>query len=274
MSRPLSTHRETSCASRPPPRRATSPTANCSAASPGPATRSVRGAGSRHGRLVLSACRRVLADPPTSRMRSRPRSWCCCAGEGDGLAGVAGRLAVRRRPPHRRPCSCRVAPVVVIMSPPWHPNQAMRSTADLSWREACAILHEELDARRIATVCRCCCAISKDSRATRRPSTSAGRSARSTGLLSAAARSCAPIAASRHWPVGRDRDCGCGSAGAGSPRRNSCSSRSPWPKVVLARRCSRTGCVPNGKDRESRPRRFWRQSSCSASDSPFANCSA
>jgi RNA polymerase sigma factor (sigma-70 family) len=100
----------------------------------------------RHGRLVLAACRQVLADEADVedafqatfivllRKASRVR-WRDAIG--GWLFGVAHRVAVkarcaaaRRRECERRACGRR--------------PEASESP-DLSWREACAILHEELD---------------------------------------------------------------------------------------------------------------------------------
>src|SRR5262249_40242099 len=99
----------------------------------------------RHGGLVLAACRRVLADEADAedafqatflallqsarsiRRRNEVGAWLC---------GVAHRVAVdaladmlRRRQRERRAARTEIAP----------------AAPDLSWREACALLHRELD---------------------------------------------------------------------------------------------------------------------------------
>jgi RNA polymerase sigma factor (sigma-70 family) len=100
----------------------------------------------RHGRAVLAACRQVLADQAdvedafqaTFVVLFRKADSVRWRGSiGNWLFGVAHRLAVRARARARRRRQCedraagRQAEFVV---PP-----------DLSWREAIAVLHEELD---------------------------------------------------------------------------------------------------------------------------------
>jgi RNA polymerase sigma factor (sigma-70 family) len=100
----------------------------------------------RHGRAVLAACRHVLADPAdvddafqatflTLLKKAERVNW--ADSLGNWLYAVAHRLAVRARSDARRrqdresdagTRKCAEAP------PP-----------DLSWREAIAVLHEELD---------------------------------------------------------------------------------------------------------------------------------
>src|SRR5204863_4338108 len=97
----------------------------------------------RHGPLVRSACRQVLRDPADVddafqatfvALHRRPQS----VRQGAALAGwlfrVARRAAqaVRNAAERRRRCEAKV------ISP------AADDGPDLSWREACAILHEEL----------------------------------------------------------------------------------------------------------------------------------
>ncbi|MBI1914176.1 MAG: sigma-70 family RNA polymerase sigma factor [Planctomycetes bacterium] len=99
----------------------------------------------RHGPLVLSACRKVLRDDMDvedvfqatflTLLRSA-RSIRTPGAVGGWLCGVAHRLAVQcldasvRRRGHERQAA-RL--------------ETVRSGTDLSWREACAALHEELD---------------------------------------------------------------------------------------------------------------------------------
>ena len=93
---------------------------------------------------MLSACRRVLADPAdvddafqaaflvflrdahTVRRGQAVGAW---------LYGVAHRIALRARAARRRRGEVEAAA----------PDRGPDSPPDLSWREACAILHEELD---------------------------------------------------------------------------------------------------------------------------------
>jgi RNA polymerase sigma factor (sigma-70 family) len=100
----------------------------------------------RHGPLVLAACRRVLADPAdvddafqatflvllrrASAIRRR-------RSVGPWLYGVAHRVALRARDGagRRRRREQRAAE----QAPPAAPG------SELSWREACAVLHQELD---------------------------------------------------------------------------------------------------------------------------------
>jgi RNA polymerase sigma factor (sigma-70 family) len=98
----------------------------------------------RHGGRVLSACRQVLAGPAdvedafqatflvllrqAQRIRRRQAL-------GGWLYGVAHRLALRARA-----AAARRAAAEARM-----PTRQAEEGPDLSWREACAILHEELD---------------------------------------------------------------------------------------------------------------------------------
>src|SRR5262245_61775678 len=100
----------------------------------------------RHGPAVLAACRKVLSDPADvddafqATFLTLLRSATAVrnpASVGGWLYGVAHRIAVQARLAalRRRRLEGR-APDRVVPSPP---------ADDLSWREACAVLHEELD---------------------------------------------------------------------------------------------------------------------------------
>jgi RNA polymerase sigma factor (sigma-70 family) len=98
----------------------------------------------RHGRLVRSAAARVLADPAdvddatqatflVLLRRAEREDW--QAGLGPWLYGVAHRVAVKLRAnTRRRPLPLGDADPPRVAPPP-----------DPSWREACDLLHEELD---------------------------------------------------------------------------------------------------------------------------------
>jgi RNA polymerase sigma factor (sigma-70 family) len=93
----------------------------------------------RHGPRVLAACRRVLGPSAEAEdafqatflvLLRNPGAIRDRATLGPWLSGVAHRIAVRARERARRP----------------PPRPAARpAPPDLSWKEACAILHEELD---------------------------------------------------------------------------------------------------------------------------------
>ncbi len=97
----------------------------------------------RHGPLVLAACRGVLRDAADVddafqaafvtlfRKAGTIRSACLSGW----LFRVARRVALEsgRAAERRRRCESLVSPATALSAP------------DLSWREACAILHEELD---------------------------------------------------------------------------------------------------------------------------------
>jgi RNA polymerase sigma factor (sigma-70 family) len=100
----------------------------------------------RHGPLVLSACRRVLSDEADIEdafqatflvllRRARTVPW--QASIGNWLFGVAHRIAVRARANDLRRRQREVE--AARHRPEGQP------TADLSWREAVGLLHEELD---------------------------------------------------------------------------------------------------------------------------------
>jgi RNA polymerase sigma factor (sigma-70 family) len=111
----------------------------------------------RHGRAVLAACRRVLADPAdvddafqaTFLVLVRKIDAIESATVGSWLYAVAHRLAVRarsdaRRRAEREGAAARQRTEVVPPEP--------------SWREAVAVLHEELDRlpdayRRVLLLC-------------------------------------------------------------------------------------------------------------------------
>src|SRR5262249_19167642 len=101
----------------------------------------------RHGPMVLAVCRRVLHDPVDAEdafqatfllllrdaraIRRRPAlgGWLRVAAHPVAVRARAGAAAARpRRPPRRAAEAAEPAP-----------------PADPSWREACAIVHEELD---------------------------------------------------------------------------------------------------------------------------------
>src|SRR5919197_1795768 len=99
----------------------------------------------RHGPRVLAACRKVLADPADIDdafqatflvLLQRPRAVRKADAVGAWLYGVAHRIAVRARDmaARRRSLLRRVPATDEASAPP-----------DLSWREACAVLHAELD---------------------------------------------------------------------------------------------------------------------------------
>lgn len=102
----------------------------------------------RHGRLVLSACRQVLSDPAdiddafqaaflVLLRRARSMDW--QQSLGGWLHAVAHRVAVHARAEgrRRRDRESRAMP----------PERGeAEAPVELSWREACAILHEELEA--------------------------------------------------------------------------------------------------------------------------------
>src|SRR5207302_239346 len=94
--------------------------------------------------LVLAACRKVLTDPADVedafqatfltllRQASKIRKQ---ASVGSWLFGVAHRLAVRVRADTERRRRNERKPT----------RRVSAAEPDLSWREACAVLHEELD---------------------------------------------------------------------------------------------------------------------------------
>jgi RNA polymerase sigma factor (sigma-70 family) len=98
----------------------------------------------RHGPAVLAACRQVLSEPADVddvfqatflTLLQRPRAVRRGASVGCWLYGVAHRIALRARDTAvRRRGLLRHAARPGVVEP-----------ADLSWPEACAILHEELD---------------------------------------------------------------------------------------------------------------------------------
>jgi RNA polymerase sigma factor (sigma-70 family) len=97
----------------------------------------------RHGPRVLGACRKVLADAADAEdafqatflvLMRRPHAVRRAGALGPWLFGVAHRVALQARAARRRRERIEArAPVRNAHAP------------DLSWREACAILHEELD---------------------------------------------------------------------------------------------------------------------------------
>src|SRR5262245_27566367 len=98
----------------------------------------------RHERLVRTAVSRVLSDPDDSAdaiqatflvllRRARAIDW--RAGLGSWLYGVAHRVAVRLRAGNRR------QPGALGTNDPANP----KTGPDPSWREACDLLHVELD---------------------------------------------------------------------------------------------------------------------------------
>ena len=103
----------------------------------------------RHGERVLAACRKVLSDSADveDAFQATWRFWCCCANvphasariirSAAWLYGVAHRIALHAR--------CRAARRAFVEA-----KKEMRTSEDgpdLSWREACTILPEELDTR-------------------------------------------------------------------------------------------------------------------------------
>jgi RNA polymerase sigma factor (sigma-70 family) len=100
----------------------------------------------RHGGRVLAACRKVLADPADVDdafqatflvLLQKPRAVRKSDAVGSWLYGVAHRIAVRARgtAARRRTLLKKAAPRCAEAPP----------APDLSWREACGVLHEELD---------------------------------------------------------------------------------------------------------------------------------
>ena len=100
----------------------------------------------RHGSRVLAACRKVLSDPADVDdafqatflvLLQKPRAIRKKQALGPWLYGVAHRIAVRARDTAgRRRTLLKKAMPATDEAPP---------TPDLSWREACGVLHEELD---------------------------------------------------------------------------------------------------------------------------------
>ena len=99
----------------------------------------------RHGKLVLSACRQVLSEPADVEdafqatflvlvRKANVIRW--KASIGNWLYGVAHRVAVRARAdaPRRQQREGQATSRAKDNGPP-----------DLTWREAVAVLHEELD---------------------------------------------------------------------------------------------------------------------------------
>jgi RNA polymerase sigma factor (sigma-70 family) len=100
----------------------------------------------RHARLVLAACRQVLSDDADIEdafqatflvlvRRAKLVRW--RASIGSWLFGVAHRVAVRARADARRRRRHEGAAR--------EPSPTAADPPDLSWREACAMLHDELD---------------------------------------------------------------------------------------------------------------------------------
>lgn len=98
----------------------------------------------RHGGRVLAACRKVLADPADVddafqatflTLLRNPRAVRKAESLGAWLYGVAHRTAVRARDTARR----RHGLLKTVAKP------ADTDAPDLSWKEACAVLHQELD---------------------------------------------------------------------------------------------------------------------------------
>jgi RNA polymerase sigma factor (sigma-70 family) len=98
----------------------------------------------RHGPGVLSACRRVLSDPADVEDAFQAAflvflrdAQSVRRGQAVGawLYGVAHRVALRARAARRRRGEVEAGATGREPDPP----------PDLSWREACAVLHEELD---------------------------------------------------------------------------------------------------------------------------------
>jgi RNA polymerase sigma factor (sigma-70 family) len=98
----------------------------------------------RHGNRVLAACRKVLGDPADVddafqatflTLLRNPQAVRKAESLGAWLYGVAHRIAVRARDTaHRRQGLLKNAA-----------RPAASDTPDLSWKEACAVLHSELD---------------------------------------------------------------------------------------------------------------------------------
>ncbi|HEY7312762.1 MAG TPA: sigma-70 family RNA polymerase sigma factor [Gemmataceae bacterium] len=100
----------------------------------------------RHGRLVLSACRRVLADEADIEdafqatflvLLRRASSVRWRESIGNWLFGVAHRIAVQAR--------ANAARRKRYEAEASRERQRPEEPADLSWREAVSLLHEELD---------------------------------------------------------------------------------------------------------------------------------
>ena len=98
----------------------------------------------RHGPLVLGACRRVLVDAADVDdafqatflvLLRKPQSIRNQRAVGSWLYGVAHRVAVRARDAAARRQRLELRANV--------PSEA--AAPDLSWREVCAALHEEMD---------------------------------------------------------------------------------------------------------------------------------
>src|SRR5262249_27742748 len=98
----------------------------------------------RHGPLVLAACRKVLTDPADVDdvfqatflvLLRNPGAVRRLGSFGSFLYGVAHRIAVRARhtAARRRRLLKRVARPAAVEAP------------GLTWQEACAVLHEELE---------------------------------------------------------------------------------------------------------------------------------
>jgi RNA polymerase sigma factor (sigma-70 family) len=99
----------------------------------------------RHGSRVLAACRKVLRDPADVEdafqatflvLLQKPRAVRKADAVGSWLYGVAHRIAVRARDTVKRRGT-----LLKKAGPPREEEAA----PDLSWREACDILHFELD---------------------------------------------------------------------------------------------------------------------------------
>ncbi|HKB03205.1 MAG TPA: sigma-70 family RNA polymerase sigma factor [Gemmataceae bacterium] len=100
----------------------------------------------RHGGRVLAACRKVLTDPADIDdafqatflvLLQRPRAIRKRDALGAWLYGVAHRIAVRARDTAARRRRLLERAVPTTDEAPTEP--------DLSWREACGVLHQELD---------------------------------------------------------------------------------------------------------------------------------
>jgi RNA polymerase sigma factor (sigma-70 family) len=100
----------------------------------------------RHGGAVLAACRKVLSDPSDVDdafqatflvLLQKPAAIRNKHALGSWLYGVAHRIAVRARNTSAR----RLA---ILKRGPTPPEEAPAGP-DLSWKEACGILHAELD---------------------------------------------------------------------------------------------------------------------------------